>query len=201
MVLCILIIIFGILSIFAAVMPVTILDLPISREIQEHNNALFDLFMKFVSWFGTVPVSIIMVITTVFLFFICGCRRESYFIVLTLSSGIISSVLKSLFNRPRLAADLVRVIENTHQQSFPSGHTLFYTVFFGLLIIIMIYKENISKYIRISIVLYAALMIFLVPQSRVYLGAHWFSDVLAGFVLGIIWLFIIGFFYLKKQQK
>jgi membrane-associated phospholipid phosphatase len=189
------------LSLFVVILPPTFIDVHISQELQEQNGNLLSDFMKFVSQFGNMPVSLILVLLTSLLFLFARYRREALFTFLTLSSGLVSSVLKICINRPRPTKDLVTIMEITRQQSFPSGHTLFYTVFFGFLIIVMGNKKGMYKPLRIGVSLIAAAMVFLGPLSRVYLGAHWFTDVLGGFVLGLLCLFLIGYFYLRQSNK
>lgn len=135
-----------------------------------------------------------------FFIFYSHFKEEALFTVLTLISGIISSALKLLFNRPRPTDHLVRIVEKAKQQSFPSGHTLFYTIFFGLMIIIMCNLKDIPTWFRILVISVSVTMILSIPISRVYLGAHWFTDVLGGFILGIICLFVMGYFYLKDKE-
>lgn len=187
------------LSCLVYIFPPSFIDLKISLEIQEHHNLTIDHLMTFISWFGNMPVSVITVAVAALLFFIFNYRREAAFTLLTLLSGLISTVIKLLINRPRPTKDLVRIIEITRQQSFPSGHTLFYTVFFGFMIIIMANLKFVNYYVRISVTVLSGGMILLIPFSRIYLGAHWFTDVLGGAMLGILCLFVIGYFYLPKK--
>lgn len=191
---------FILLSFLVYKFPPSFVDLKFSLEIQEHHNLTLDHLMAFVSWFGTMPASAIMVLSTALVFFLFNCRREAVFTLLTMSSGLISTVIKLLIDRPRPTEDLVRIIEITRQQSFPSGHTLFYVVFFGFLIIVMENLKSIHRYVRIVVIVISSLMILLVPFSRIYLGAHWFTDVLGGAMLGILCLFVLGYFYLPKKE-
>jgi len=180
--------------------PLSFIDLDISREIQEHHNVTLDHFMAIISLFGTMPYSAITVGVTALLFFIVRLRKEAFFILLTALSGLVSSLIKLLINRPRPAKDLVRIIEITREQSFPSGHTLFYTVFFGFLIIIMGNLKFLNRYFRIGIICLSSAMILLIPFSRIYVGAHWFTDVLGGALLGVLCLSVLGYFYLPKTE-
>lgn len=184
------------LSYFVIITPPSFLDLHVSEELQERHSVLLDSAMKLVSWFGNVPQSIILVAVTATLFLVFSYRKEALFTLITLISGLLSSAMKLLLNRPRPTEDLVRIIEKAKRQSFPSGHTLFYTIFFGFLVIAMTSLRSVPLIVRIVVGTLSALMIFFVPVSRVYLGAHWFTDVLGGFVLGIICLFFLGYIYL-----
>ncbi|RZL41132.1 MAG: phosphatase PAP2 family protein, partial [Pedobacter sp.] len=117
-----------------------------------------------------------------------------------LVSGLIILAIKNLINRPRPTAFYVRLVEVNRFQSYPSGHVLSYVLFFGFLIFLMDRLPTIPKATR-NVVTYlsAFLMIFIAP-SRIYLGAHWFTDTLGGFLLGLICLFPLCYFYLKKEN-
>lgn len=184
------------LSCLVYIFPPSLIDLEVSLEIQEHHNLTLDHFMTFISWFGTMPVSVIMVGLIALIFFLTKYKREAVFTLFTLSSGVLSTITKALINRSRPTKDLVRIIEITRQQSFPSGHTMFYTVFFGFLIIVMDNLKYLNYHLRIGVTVLSAVMILMVPFSRIYLGAHWFTDVLGGVILGLLSLFVIGYYYL-----
>lgn len=192
---------FIILTVFVSFFPNSLIDQEFSEEVQEHHNAILDSVMKAISWFGYMPVSLIMVVITASVFYLFKYKREAIYILLTLTSGIISSVIKIAVNRPRPDASLVNVIVKTNQQSFPSGHVLFYVVFFGMLIVIMYNLASVFRVIRISLTCICMILILTVPLSRVYLGAHWFTDVLAGFLAGVFCLFVLGSFYLKTHRS
>lgn len=77
-----------------------------------------------------------------------------------------------------------------YSPSFPSGHTLNAVVVIGIIAYLVILRRE-SKRARIAVGTAAVLFALMVGMSRVYLGHHWFTDVLAGFVLGAAWLSII----------
>ncbi|QTE36270.1 phosphatase PAP2 family protein [Mucilaginibacter rubeus] len=181
-------------------MPVFLLDREFSEEAQEHQNPQLDTAMKMVSWFGYMPNSVIIVLGTALLFFLYKYKKEGLFLLSTLISGIISSIVKLIVNRPRPSETLVRIIEKTRQQSFPSGHVIFYVVFFGFLAQLMFEIAAVPKFIRASVGSICMLLIFIVPFSRIYLGAHWLTDVLGGFLLGLVILATLAYLYLKKRN-
>lgn len=93
-------------------------------------------------------------------------------------------VVKEVVNRPRPTADLVQVRFKAHEtQSFPSGHTEHFVVFFGGLFYAAYWRVK-QPWVRYPCLMVCAGFVALVGWSRVYLGAHWPSDILGGFLLG-----------------
>jgi membrane-associated phospholipid phosphatase len=187
------------LSILVGLFPNSGIDVKFSREIQEHQNPFVDELMYLISTPGYMPESVIMVLTTALLFFLFKYKKAALFILLTGLSGLLSTIVKALVNRPRPSEDLVRIVLKTTQQSFPSGHVLFYVIFFGFLVLLMFQLEHIAKIIRVLVITISLLLIFTIPISRIYLGAHWFTDVLGGFLLGLPFLYLLSWLYLRKR--
>ncbi len=188
---------FLLLTAFVLWDPLSRMDREFSEEIQEHHNHALDVAMKAVSWFGYMPNAIILVLGTAVLFFIFKYKREALFTVFTLLSGLVSTIFKFAIDRPRPLPSLVRILEKTRQQSFPSGHVVFYIVFFGFLTLLMFRLVALHKTLRLSVSCCCLLLILAVPVSRIYLGAHWFTDVLGGLLLGLLCLYTLSHFYLK----
>lgn len=188
------------LTFIAALFPPSAIDLEISKAVQSTQSPGLDSVMKFISWFGAFPVPMFIGLLVAMIFYLSKLRREAIFVVLTFSSGAISTIIKIIVNRPRPTVNLVRIVEVARQQSFPSGHTLFYTIFFGFLLVLMWNLKQVSNRMRITVAFVSAFLILTIPFSRIYLGAHWFTDVLGGFILGLICLYIISIFYLKKAR-
>ncbi len=176
-------------------------DLLVSKELQENQNEILDVAMKGFSWLGTVSVAAIMVLAFSIVFFIFKYVREALFILSCLLSGGLSYVLKMLIDRPRPSTDFVRVIEETHYQSFPSGHVLFYTAFFGTLMVIAISSKILKFSLKLVISLICLSMVVLGAVSRIYLGAHWFTDVIGGFIVGILFLMLTGSLYVRSKKN
>lgn len=108
---------------------------------------------------------------------------------------ILNQILKNVVQRPR--PNQFRLIDESGY-SFPSGHSMVSVAFYGFLIY-LIYKKVKNKYLkRISIILLSTL-IALIGVSRIYLGVHYTSDVLAGFLVSISYL--IMFITILKNCK
>lgn len=187
------------LTLLVSLFPTSGIDLHFSEEIQQHQNAALDHLMYWISCPGFMPQAPIMVTATALVFFLFKYKKAALYLLLTMLAGLVSTLVKIAVNRPRPSDTLVRIVQKTTQQSFPSGHVLFYVVFFGFLVLLMYQLEGVSKILRGSIILICLLFIFLIPVSRIYMGAHWFTDVLGGFLLGLICLYTLSWFYLRHR--
>lgn len=191
---------FSVLAAYVMLTEPHYIDVHISEEIQEKQNGFLDSFMKAVSWFGRIRVSAVLVGCSALCFLLLKRKKDALLMLSTLISGGIAWVLKTLINRPRPTKDFVSILEETHYQSFPSGHVLFYTAFFGAFIFILLRTINKHPVSKIIGMLVCLAMIFLGAVSRVYLGAHWFTDVLGGFLAGLIYLLIAGNIYFGSKK-
>jgi undecaprenyl-diphosphatase len=192
--------IFIALSIFVLFTKPEYLDIHISEEIQEEQTPILNKIMVVLSSLGRLPISLTMVLGTALLFLISGYKKEAILMLSTLLSGALGIAIKTIINRPRPSRDFVIIMEDTKFQSFPSGHVLFYTVFFGSLILIILHLKKIQTKAKIILISLCLAIIFFGAVSRVYLGAHWFTDVFGGFILGIICVMIMGHYYLKNDK-
>ena len=104
-----------------------------------------------------------------------------------LTIAIINIVLKNFFLRPR--PNEFRLIEETGY-SFPSGHAMASTAFYGLLIYI-VHEKIKNKILGNTICIMLVLLILLISISRIYVGVHYTSDVIAGTCFSIAYLVLI----------
>jgi membrane-associated phospholipid phosphatase len=82
--------------------------------------------------------------------------------------------------------------------SFPSGHTLFYVTFFGFLAYLA-YAQLKPGRIRIVVLSLTGLLIVLIGPSRIWMGQHWVSDVLASYALGLTYLVFLIEIYSRRR--
>lgn len=101
-------------------------------------------------------------------------------------SGALNQALKRIVQRPRPTE--YRLIEE-NGYSFPSGHSMVSAAFYGFFIY-LIFKNVKNKYIKWGSITLLSILIILIGTSRIYLGVHYTSDVLAGFVISISYLVI-----------
>lgn len=100
--------------------------------------------------------------------------------------GALNQALKYIIQRPR-PNELRLIYESGY--SFPSGHSMASTAFYGFLIY-LIYKKVKNKTLKITLIIVLSLLIVAICVSRIYLGVHYTSDVLGGFLLSISYLTI-----------
>ncbi|WP_316829519.1 phosphatase PAP2 family protein [Pedobacter aquatilis] len=189
------------LSVLIAYHPILKSDIAISLMVQKYQAKWLDYVMLAISLFGELPWSLLSVLVVAAIFYYNKFKRESYFIALVLFSGLIILGIKNIINRPRPTSFYVRLVEVNRFQSYPSGHVLSYVLFFGFLIILMKKLKGINKGWRNIITVISYFLIIMIAPSRIYLGAHWFTDTLGGFLLGLICLFPLSYFYLKKAGE
>ncbi|MFD0940902.1 phosphatase PAP2 family protein [Pedobacter boryungensis] len=191
---------FILLSFFVSYHPVPALDLKISLFVQKYHSDILDKIMLGISFFGELPYSLLMVVVVAAIFYAFKYKREAYFILSILLSGVVILGIKNIIDRPRPTAFYVRLVEINRFQSYPSGHVLSYVLFFGFMIFLMRKLNHLPQLTRRIVTYFSAFFMATIAFSRIYLGAHWFSDTLGGFLLGLICLFPLCFFYLKKKR-
>lgn len=114
-----------------------------------------------------------------------GKRAAALFVLVATAGGIaLSEMLKMVFARPR--PDLVAHLVDVQSMSFPSGHAMQSAVTF-LTLGALLTREIGSRSLKIYVISIAILLTLLVGGSRVYLGVHWPTDVLAGWCAGASW--------------
>ena len=146
---------------------------------------------KFITNFGG---AIFLSIATVTLFLLIknkkiGLSIISNIVIIT----VLNQLLKRILQRPRPTE--FRIVEETGY-SFPSGHSMVSMAFYGYLIY-LIYRYIKNKYVKWTLITILSILICLIGISRIYLGVHYTSDVLGGFLLSISYLVI----YISSIKK
>ncbi len=192
---------FLLLTLIISIFSIQEFEATLTKELQEERNQLLDKYMLIVSLFGENQVATPMIISTAIIFWLFRYRLEGLFMLLTSLGSVMNFGMKLLINRQRPTDDLVQKITETSNQSFPSGHTVHYVVYFGLLLFFVLEIKAIPVWLKVVISIICLTLIISVPFSRVYLGAHWTTDVIAGFFFGLLVLAGLLFFYFKLQKR
>ena len=159
-------------------------------------NNLITNFYKVITFFGSTIFIIFLCVFFLILFIIL--KKKNYGIIISLVliiSTIINNLLKIIFCRER--PDVLKlVIEDSY--SFPSGHTMAAVSMYGILLYLTL-KSNMNKKIKILLSIVLSVIPFLVAISRVYLGAHYITDVIGAYLVSII-LLLIEIYIIDKKN-
>jgi undecaprenyl-diphosphatase len=166
--------------------PITIADVQLSNWLYNHRSPRLTTAFLIVTSFGsTIPVSIIAITVGLYLL----RRRQPYWLAAIWSSVfggmLVNKYLKFVFYRQRPHFDNPILVLTTY--SFPSGHTMAATVLYGVLAALLVTKIK-RRSMKVLVVVSASCLIGLVGFSRMYLGAHYLSDVIGAFAEGLAWL-------------
>lgn len=145
----------------------------------------FAEFVRDVSGLGSAGVLSLLVAATAIFLLLSGRYRTTLFVLAaTVGGGLVSTLLKESFARPR--PDLVAHGSYVNTASFPSGHAMMSAVIY-LTLGAMIARLLPGRWLKFYVMSVATLLAGLIGVSRVYLGVHWPSDVLAGWAAGAAW--------------
>lgn len=194
---------FSVLAFFVHVYPIIPADIAITKEFQENPSPWLNAFMVGVSYLGNQPIVFsLLILLTAIVFWLVRLRLEALFIAgLSIVSTILNLLIKFIVNRPRPTANLVDIIQKASGNSFPSGHVMSYVAFWGLLfsLSLMLFKRD--RWWHYALLIVSALFVILVGPSRIYLGAHWASDVIGGYLFGGLLLGLTIWLYLSLKSK
>jgi membrane-associated phospholipid phosphatase len=181
-------VVFGILAVIAKAWAYSAFDVKITHAVQTFHAGWFDALMRAVTWIGFLPQGLLIVAGILLLLYARGLKWE---MVMTGASVMGSSALgfglKALIARPRPSADMVIVVKQLGDSSFPSGHVLFFTTLFGFVSFLAYTLLKHSWWRTLLLVLLLGLVGMIGP-SRIYVGEHWASDVVGAYLLGSVWL-------------
>lgn len=137
-----------------------------------------------------------VIILTIIIMLFSKDKKVTFYIVLNvLFCFFLNQTLKFFFARSR-PTEINLIVENGY--SFPSGHSMLSLAYYGFFVYLIL-NSNIKRKNKILAIISLALLIFFIGLSRIYLGVHYASDVLAGFAISAAYLILyIQFFYNKK---
>ena len=147
--------------------------------------------------------TIIFMITAAVVFYLMIQKQYEFMLLIlvaTIGGALLSFGLKELFSRER--PPLIFHLLTVKSMSFPSGHAMMSSVVYltqGALLA----KVQSNKNLRVYILLVAVMLVFLIGLSRIYLGVHYPTDVLAGWSVGLAWASLCWFAarYLQRRKE
>jgi membrane-associated phospholipid phosphatase len=184
--------IFGALYLLLAALirrwPETRTDLHVTHRLQSNDHPYIERFMTFVSWFGFRPQSLLFPLSVVVTYWFRNRRLEAGLLLAAWGSSMVSFLTKQVVRRPRPDSNIVRVVvAKTRDTSFPSGHVVHYVTFWGFVAYLLAFQSRLRGLRWVAVTVIAPIITFVGP-SRIYLGHHWFTDVLGSYLLGSAYL-------------
>lgn len=173
-------------------------DMAIFDRLQPLVSPQKNKAMLFITFLGKhqflIPANLLLI------FYFLFATHQNWFsiriITISLSSLALMLLLKYLFQRKRPLSPLLKAAKGL---SFPSGHAIMSVTFYGLLLYILLHTID-KGWLKYLLTILLVLLIILIGYSRVYLRVHYASDVLAGFIIGVLWL-LISLFVLNQLEQ
>ncbi|HEX2728530.1 MAG TPA: phosphatase PAP2 family protein [Rubrobacteraceae bacterium] len=148
--------------------------------------------MRLITTLGYYYVVVPLLAVAVLVFYLKGWKLSAVLLVVSTAGGIVlTTVLKSVFRRAR--PDLFDSGYTASFFSFPSGHATVAVGFYGMLTLILAY--HLRGLARWAVVSAGVSLVLLIGFSRLYLGVHYPTDVLAGFLASPLWVITVGAVY------
>ena len=173
------------------------IDDSVYNFIIKFSSEMTTKFMKIFTFLGSAPF-IIGLCILVFVILLYQKQKEYAYKCagILVISTLINNIVKVIVRRPR--PEYITVVENTF--SYPSGHTMASVTLYGFLIYFIL-KSKISRTYKIVFSIILSIIPVLVGISRIYLGAHYFSDVFGGALLSAMLLSSIDIIYDKTLNR
>ncbi len=161
---------------------------------------LEEVMRDFTALGGIAVLSLMVLGTVVYLAMQKRYLLTAYVMCSAVLGTVLSNLLKASFDRPRpnlIPHDII-----VYTSSFPSGHAMMSAVIYLTLGTLLAEAQD-KYHVRLFWLFSALLITLLVGFSRVYLGVHWPSDVLAGWMIGLVWALIcwLGLRYIEKKRS
>ena len=178
-------------------------DLVVINFIQGMEMPWLTPIIKVFTWIGSgYVVAPITIIAFILLFFVYQYRDQAFLLVtVVVGTVILNGLLKLYFKRER--PEIYRILDETGF-SFPSGHTMM--AFSLYTIIAYILWRNVKTTLnRVLLILFTIFMIVNISAGRIYLGVHYPSDIVGGFIASPLWVIIAiavyGLYQNRRQNK
>lgn len=173
-------------------------DITVRSNIHQHATTLLTTSMGIITNLGNWPVIMFGTIGLLLLFWHRGARDYVQLTLITMTgAGILDGTLKLAFHRLR-PDPFFGTRPTTY--SFPSGHALISLCFYGLIAGMLSLRLQ-KAWQRVAVWTVAVLLVVLIGFSRIYLGVHWPSDVLAGYAAAFIWMGAIRHLAARLEKR
>jgi membrane protein DedA with SNARE-associated domain/membrane-associated phospholipid phosphatase len=186
----------GVLQDVLAKDPLVLVDQSVYHFLQSLRTPWADGIFAVITELGDSFVNISLAGAVLLVLLGKRCYRAAGFWAISVLGGLVGvQLLKWAIHLPRPVA----LYHGASVYGFPSGHTAMSVVLYGFLAILLV--RGFSSTWRWGIFVAVLLVSFVIAVSRLYLGAHWLSDVLGGFFIGTSWAALLGIAYLKRPDE
>ena len=169
---------------------INFIDSSVYNFLISFKNDSLTNFFRFITKFSNVAFLVIFVLIVLLIL----RNKDAVFVIFNLIFlRLLNYVIKIIIKRDR--PNILRLIK-IGEYSFPSGHAMI-SMGVYVYLIYLIYKKIKNPYIKYLGIIILSLLIILIGISRIYLGVHYFSDVVAGYTLSLIYLII----FIRVRRK
>ncbi|GAA3404372.1 phosphatase PAP2 family protein [Paenibacillus hodogayensis] len=184
---------FGGIALLVGVNRMDAFDSAVIGFIQGMESDSLTKVMKMFTWLGTgLPIAVLTVIVGWVLYSALGHRRELLLLGIAMAgSGLLNYLLKLAFQRAR--PNIHRIME-VNGYSFPSGHSMAAFSLYAT-IAYLLWRHIPSASGRVILILVSSLFILIIGISRIYLGVHYPSDVIGGYLASGCWVYALVWAY------
>lgn len=159
--------------------------------VHQYASPTLTSVMRFVTALGSTQTLVVLGLCAVTIFFVAGRRRDLFLFAVTMAgASVLNVMLKLSFGRARPTAFFDTPLPSSY--SFPSGHALLSLCFYGALAVAVAPRLR-RPAARAAVWAAAGLLAALIGFSRIYLGVHYPSDVVAGYAAALVWVMSVGF--------
>jgi membrane-associated phospholipid phosphatase len=167
--------------------------------VHEFASPAMTRIMRGISFLGDTLFLTLATTTVIVWFAVKKLKREAkLFAVTMIGASLLNTTLKLAFKRPRPVPYFNLLAPETF--SFPSGHSLASCCFYAALAAMLAARIQ-RKRVRVALWIFAVTMFLLIGLSRIYLGVHYTTDVIAGFAAALIWIMVVRFVELQLARR
>jgi len=177
--------------------PLLRIDQSVFQLLQLLRTPWGDRFMVLMTQLGDgVVIVLVSTVVLIMLMWQRNWRAAGYWVAAVAFGQLVATLFKLILQRPRPIPELY---DGISAFAFPSGHATMSMVVYGFLAVLIAHQFSaLHRWLAYAL---AALLITSIAVSRLYLGAHWLSDVLGGLSLGLVWISLLGIAYFRHPAK
>lgn len=190
---------FGLIAILISEHKIARFDQAVTAFVRGFESPLMTEIMKFFTFIGSgFAIIPLVILVALFLYKVLKHRSELVLLLtVVVGSALLNETLKLIFHRSR---PVLHRIVDASGYSFPSGHSMAAFTLYGI-VAFLLWKHISTAYGRMLLIFFTVIMIAMIGISRIYLGVHYPSDVLGGYLASGSWLAFSIWFYQQYKER